>query len=376
MQVGFGRSRSATTGVFLGLLLAGLTVIPAQAAIRTIVVSPVPGDALASGAALLSAVAAITDANATNRYLVKIEPGIFDLNTSSLVMKQYVDIEGSIGTRVQGKGREDFFGGVVVGASNSGLRDLTVVANGNNTSNAVVAIYLALVDTKLSRVRVVAQNAVGGADAILVKGGAPRLDDVEAIALNGTFSTGLALELGTAASVRDSILTASGGSNTNRALLLFEQNENGALSLSNLRISASGGQRAYGIEVKDSTDPLPLPFTAADLTISATGASIENVGIWMSGYQSTIIFHSSRISAEGAGAIGVHATSYSDRVSLHQCMVKGASATVKSLSTVGTPPAPHVQVGGTFLDGGPVTGLVSCAGVYDEDLTFFPNTCP
>ncbi len=63
--------------------------------VRTILVSPVVGDPVASGTALRNAIDGIADATATNPYLVKIEPGIFDLENDSLMMKDFVDIEGS-----------------------------------------------------------------------------------------------------------------------------------------------------------------------------------------------------------------------------------------------------------------------------------------
>ena len=63
--------------------------------VRTVVVSPVPGDALASGTAFLNALAGITDASLTNPYLLKLEPGVFDLGSSTLLTKTSVDIEGS-----------------------------------------------------------------------------------------------------------------------------------------------------------------------------------------------------------------------------------------------------------------------------------------
>jgi hypothetical protein len=59
-------------------------------------VSPKAGDtASANGAALLAALAGITDATSTNKYLIKLGPGTFDLNTNSLTTKDYVDLEGS-----------------------------------------------------------------------------------------------------------------------------------------------------------------------------------------------------------------------------------------------------------------------------------------
>ena len=62
---------------------------------RTVVVSPVPGDPAASGAALLAAYNGVTGASASDPWLVKIEPGIFDVGATTLVTKPYVDLEGS-----------------------------------------------------------------------------------------------------------------------------------------------------------------------------------------------------------------------------------------------------------------------------------------
>jgi hypothetical protein len=80
-----------------------LTAVTAQTAldapnaqpkyVRTIVVSPV-GIANQNGTALANALAGITDASATNPYLLKIEPGVYNVNFS-LTAKPFVDIEGS-----------------------------------------------------------------------------------------------------------------------------------------------------------------------------------------------------------------------------------------------------------------------------------------
>ncbi len=43
----------------------------------------------------IAAVNSITDASASNPYLVKVMPGVYDLGTASLQMKSYVDLEGS-----------------------------------------------------------------------------------------------------------------------------------------------------------------------------------------------------------------------------------------------------------------------------------------
>ncbi|MCJ7668671.1 MAG: hypothetical protein MUP04_10420, partial [Anaerolineae bacterium] len=105
--------------------------------VRTVVVSPVPGDAVASGTALLNALDGITDSSATNPYLLKIEPGVYDLGTSALTMKEWVDIEGSgeLVTTIKRSGSSDGGTGTVVGADNAELRFLTV----ENTGGAMYA---------------------------------------------------------------------------------------------------------------------------------------------------------------------------------------------------------------------------------------------
>ena len=96
---------------------------------RTVVVSPVGagGNPQANGAALLSAMDTITG-TLSQRYLVKIEPGIYDIVTATLKMKPYVDIEGSgkLTTVIGGEGRADFDDGTVLGADHAEIRSLTV----------------------------------------------------------------------------------------------------------------------------------------------------------------------------------------------------------------------------------------------------------
>lgn len=95
---------------------------------NTIVVHPVPGNPRAAGNALLQAMAgintAVNAASAANPWLIKLEPGVFDLGTASLVMQPYVGIEGS------GEGVTKITAasgpGTVTGANNAELRLLTI----------------------------------------------------------------------------------------------------------------------------------------------------------------------------------------------------------------------------------------------------------
>ena len=62
--------------------------------VTTVNVSPV-GTSTQNGTALRDALDAIIDASADKSYLLKLEPGIYHLGDSNLIMKQYVSIEGS-----------------------------------------------------------------------------------------------------------------------------------------------------------------------------------------------------------------------------------------------------------------------------------------
>ncbi len=103
------------------------------ALLRTLVVSP-SGSATANGTQLLAALASITDASDTNRYLIKLEPGVYDIASTVLQLKPFVIIEGSGSqwTRITGTVSATYTG-LVLMSSSSGLRWLTLEnTNGTN----------------------------------------------------------------------------------------------------------------------------------------------------------------------------------------------------------------------------------------------------
>lgn len=96
---------------------------------RTILVNPVPGNPVESGSRLLTAMSRVASPSSTDPWLVKLEPGIYDIEDAQLVMMPFADVEGS------GEGVTLITGvpaaqGTVVGAADSELRDLTVEHRG------------------------------------------------------------------------------------------------------------------------------------------------------------------------------------------------------------------------------------------------------
>lgn len=90
----------------------------------TILVSPDPQSAVKSGTHLLTALGSITDNSVSKPYLVKVEPGVYDLESHSLELKPYVDFEGS------GQGTTTVSAtaanpATIIGANNSEVRGLS-----------------------------------------------------------------------------------------------------------------------------------------------------------------------------------------------------------------------------------------------------------
>jgi hypothetical protein len=174
-----------------------------------VVVSPVPGEPKASGTALRNALAGITDASEANPYLLRVEPGIFDLGAFPLAMKPYVDVEGSGEglTRLRGVGTAALDAGTVVGADHSELRFLTV----ENTGGGAFAVAVSNPDGA-ARFRGVTALASGASEsyAFYNKTGAPSLHEVRGRAVATGPASGVYNE-GASPTMRSVTLEAQGG---------------------------------------------------------------------------------------------------------------------------------------------------------------------
>ncbi len=141
------RSRGAAAVAAAGLALLAAGTGRAEAAIvdfqSTVVVSPV-GTPADNGTALLAAVGGIA-ASAANPVLLKIEPGIYDVGSSTVQTQEFLDVEGSgrnvTVIRGQATGASSGFGVVSV-VTNSELRQMTVenTFSGDADTAAVVLV--------------------------------------------------------------------------------------------------------------------------------------------------------------------------------------------------------------------------------------------
>ena len=149
-----------------------------------VIVSPKPGDTpQANGTALLNNLAEIT-ADVNNPYLIKLGPGIYDIGTSSLQMKQYVDMEGSGENTTIITGHIDSYtSGVVQGASNAEIRFLTVRNTGGGSY--AIAIYNTSASPKITNVTASASGGRCNNYGVYNNSSSPTMTNVTASASGG-----------------------------------------------------------------------------------------------------------------------------------------------------------------------------------------------
>ena len=265
---------------------------------RTVVVSPV-GTATENGTALLNALAGITDASATNPYLLKIEPGIYDVGSTAVQMKQYVDIEGSgeLSTRIEGLGSSDSATGTVKGANNAELRFLTVENTGGDTY--ATAIYNYSASPQITHVTATASgvsetsrgianfasssptmmfvkaSGSGGSDwnyGVVSGSSSSVMMNVVASASGGICSYGVynSFSSGTFMNV-----IARAGEGTNNCGF-YNTDSTSSMTMMNVTSSASGGTETnYAVN-----NAACAAFTMTNVTATASGSSGTNVGIY------------------------------------------------------------------------------------------------
>lgn len=169
---------------------------------RTRVVHPV-GTSAQNGTALKNALAGITTATSTDPWLLKIEPGTYDVGSVPLTLKANVDVEGS----GQGVTTITGAGGCVGDESRTveaavavAMRELTVANSGGcNYASAIRG------DLNALRLRAVTASASGGTiesrGIVLATTHHARLLDVNAEANGGSGTLAYALKIVNAADV-------------------------------------------------------------------------------------------------------------------------------------------------------------------------------
>jgi hypothetical protein len=191
----------------------------------------------------VAAVNSITDASASNPYLVVIGPGVYTV-TSGLQMKAYVDIAGSGEnvTKITGaiSAGAAWTSAVILGANNASLSSLTVGNTGGGEYSIALLNYLA----------------------------SPRVTDVTAMASGGTRIYGV-YNSSSSPLMTDVTATASGGTAENFGV----NNYLSSPVMIQITATATGGANNYGVNNFDSSPVM------TQVTATASGGT-DNRGVF------------------------------------------------------------------------------------------------
>ncbi|HEX3130149.1 MAG TPA: hypothetical protein VH394_22630, partial [Thermoanaerobaculia bacterium] len=246
--------------------------------IQTVHVHPVPGDGLASGTRLINALAAITDASATKRYVVKVEPGIYDVGATMLEMKPYVDIEGSgqQATIIKGVGNNDdsLVIGVVRGASSSELRDLQVQSAGSGPSQPIsIAVIIYNADTSIRDVTI---SVTGLSTWGIRNSHAP--SSIEGVTINSQASgTGYGIGnkfIPSTPSIKRTVIHVTAN---NVAYGISSVDGAAPKEIRDVEVDAAGGNLAYGFYLNS------FQFGSPSSRITDSTLTSNDIGVYFSG---------------------------------------------------------------------------------------------
>jgi hypothetical protein len=337
---------------------------------KTIVVSPVAGDPEASGDRLLALLDSVSP-TADQPWLLWVEPGVYDLGSTPLTMKPYMDIQGSgiEATTIQGLGQSsanlDRGKGVVIGADDAEIRSLTVrcVPDQAQGLDACIAMANPAVSPRMSDLLLTSEG-FGTHWGLRNTNADPRIDDVTVEVSGGYENYAIVNAFGSHPTIRRAVLQADGGQLNNFGI--FDRDASLSAVIQDTELLVTGGDRSIGIY---ATNPAFGQETKLlNVTMTIEGAA-ENYGI-LDG-DSLYRLHGTQITAQAPGsAVDLASTG---TVEIFNSELEGNVMAVRAM---------EVRVASTLVrGGGEVTGEITeiCGGVAvfgQGDSTFYPNQCP
>ena len=254
--------------ILLALVLTGTAVAAGQTApyTRTVIV-PANGSTTANGAALIAALANLNPApNYGARWLIKLEPGIYNVGTTPVVMRQYVDIEGSgiVETSIQGAVEPPpgfLLGGLVQGANKSEIRSLTISCYSESSTAGCQALSLLSASPRLTHVRILVAGAGTGVYwGFRTTDSGPILDDVEiTVSASGSYNYGIVYGGQSTLNIARSSINVLNATSENLGIMI--KGEFGWSPMRDSSVTASGGQVAMGFSISNPTRPIRCSST-------------------------------------------------------------------------------------------------------------------
>ncbi|NWJ96029.1 MAG: hypothetical protein HXX20_09620 [Chloroflexi bacterium] len=279
------------------------------------------GSATQNGTALLAAMTTIANANpsAANPYLLKLEPGQYDLGSASLTLLPYVDLEGSgevitVISSTIGSSSNPVTNGTLIVVSNTETRFLKIANSSTATNTYQTSIYIPATTTNV------------------------HFTDLDITASGGINSFGIFNSYGSMATVQNSTFTVSGDINSwNYGLLNLSS---GTVTVQNSTLNVSGGQQSVSL--------------------------YNNLG-------GTITVQNSNLTAsKGVVPVGFYNLGGMATVQNSTLTAYGGSTNSYSLANTGT-----VRIGASQLSGGiaPLVGTTTCVASYNINFVALSSTC-
>lgn len=317
---------------------------------RTIFVSG-GGTSTANGTALFNALNGISGNSVNSPYLLKLEPGIYDLGTNQLTMKSYVDIEGSgenttfIQT-VRGSATATSAAAAILGAANAELRNLTVT----NTSTSLIAMGF---------------FASGS-------GGVMRLRNVTINVNNGQTTTyGIYVQSSASVVAQQIQVTVTPLSNS-AGTGVFATGSTIDFSDSTIKATASGSNTLIGVQTNSST----ATATLDSCTIIATGATDTTKGVVVNTGNVTVTNCILRAETAGTRIVVETSASASSKLKVsHSLLLAFSTGTNPSELAASKGTSSTLAIGASMIDGASF-GTPKCVHVYDDSMNDLNNTCP
>jgi len=312
---------------------------------------------------LSQALASISDASASNPYVVRIAPGEYT-ETATVALKDHVDVEGSGQgvTTITCECASDSFNAtsatVSAGDIDAEIRHLTI----NNTGSDVYSIGVIteeVVDGSVSMMNVTS-SAIGGTDysmGVFNDSSSPSMTDVTATAADGYENRGV-YNFESSPSMTDVTATATGGNYSSGV-----HNYSSSPSMTDVTATASGGTDNRGVYNYWLSSPLMMNVTAA-----ATGGS-NSYGVYNNSTSSPLMMNVTTAATGGTNSYGVY-NYLSSSPAVRNSSIAGDDYSFYNSGSS------SVQVADTMLDGTVTAGGgLTCVGAYDETFSALDASC-
>jgi hypothetical protein len=204
----------------------------------------------------VAAVNSITDASATNPYLVLIAPGTYTL-TTTLMMRPYVDITGSgeYITNLTGAISSTSLNetsAIIKGANHTTLSNLSINNTGSSTYS--IGIYTTGLDLSAQLQHILATATGGTYNAgIFNMTSSPIITGVNITASGGSSTAGIFNDASSSPIMTDVNIVVSGGTDSNSGV--YNQ-DHSSPTMTGVNTIASGGPKNYGVRNSSSSSPI------------------------------------------------------------------------------------------------------------------------